>query len=297
MKYNKKVENRLAWINNTLRKNEAGFIKLYSKLKGFVELLENEGILLDYNFDEVVKAYSPNHKAHLKSATAYHEPIIETKGMTYMSLYIEDAEYREAWDTYYIDSGYGWASPFWESLTCNRAELSRKDISTINKIVIGVKIDYQICVNTNLSYRHRMPYFKKYAMLNEKLANAERKLKRIIELERNVCAELYGKGWITQDNVDQQFSVFTVNRRINEDNFSYSGNPFWENHIDWTVLFRLGMENNKWYFSCPEKFHKTSSCYSMSILAKMLRLPRRELPVIDAFWMDYTVTYGMVLEI
>ena len=297
MKYNKKVQNRLIRINNTLRKNEAVFIKLYNKLKGFVELLENEGILLDYNFDEVVKAYSPNHKAHLKSATTYHEPVIEKKGMTNMSLYIEDAEYRELWDTYYIDSSFGWASPFWESLTCNPAELSRKDISTINKIVIGVKIDYQICVDTNLSYRHRMPYFKKYAVLNEELANAERKLKRIIELERGLCRELYGRGWIMQDNVDQRLGVFTDRRSVNEDNFSYRGNPFWEGYIDWATLFRLGMENSKWSFKSPETFNNIPSCYSMSILAKMLHRPRWELLVTDAFWMDYTVTYGIVLDI
>lgn len=297
MRYNKKVQNRLIRINNILRKNEASFIELYSKLKACVKSLENDGILLDYNFYEIVKAYSPNHRAHLKSATPWHEPIIETEGMTNMPLYIENEEYREAWDSYYIDSHYGWASPFWESLTDNCAKLSKKDISTINKIVIGVKIDYQIGVTTNLSYRHRMPNAKKYALLNGELANAEKKLKRIIEMERTLCKELYGKGWITQDNVNQRLSVYTVRRSVNEHNFSYSGDPFWEKNIDWATLFRLGMENSKWYFRCPENFHTVPSCYSMSILAKMLHFRPRELTVIDAFYMDYTVIYGMVLEI
>lgn len=297
MNCNKKTENRIIQINDTLRKHESGFIDLYNKLEGFVKSLENEGILLDYNFDEFIKAHSPNHTAHLKSATSYHEPIIETEGTTNMPLYIKDAAYRYAWNNNFPDSNNGWASPFLESLRSNRANLSTKDLSTINKIIIGVKIDYQVSAHPNLSYRHKMPYLKKYALLNEKLANAEINLKRIIELERGFCEDLHRKRLITQDSVDQRLGVFTVSRQVNEDSFSYTGNPFWERHIDWAALFKLGMENSNWHFRCPETHNKIPSCYSMRILTKMLRLPRRELPVIDSFWMDYTVTYSVMMEI
>lgn len=182
MKGRKKIDNRKELINAKLRQSEPRFKVMYLQLQRFVEQLEEEKIMKDHNFAEFIHGYSPNKKAHLRTVTSIDEPVIRWDyGLTYMTLYVEDEEYRKSWDTTYPDSGSGWASPFWKSLYEGPRHISFEDMVTLDQIVIGVKIDYQVCVDLNYTWHTKMTDQAKWELLNKKLKEAEYPLKQIIQ--------------------------------------------------------------------------------------------------------------------
>lgn len=301
-KERKKQKNRRNLINARLRQSEDKMIALYLRLETIVNRLKRYNYLQeedDFNFDDIIYVYSDNKMLKLINQHGDNGQF-KLKWYAGMHLYIENAEYRESWNTTSPDSGGGWASPLWDSLRYAKWHYNIPDnwLMSVTKGEVGIKIDYQVMVELNFSYRHKISDDDKICLMNQKLKEAEERLWSVIQSEQEKRDELYRLKLLDKHRITQKIELFTRNKDLNEDADTYWGNPFFEHDLDWISLYGLKKENDDWVKNRDEIGHHYSLkcgepyCYSMAtVLLGVHGRPSSAVSKTDNIWLEYTVEY------
>lgn len=222
-------------LNLKLRKVEPRVIQLYLQLKEFIAELESTRKLKDHNFCEHLYGYRASYNWHKRRGDA----IIEAYTFGCLDLYIEDKEYRDAWNHDYIDSRRGELSILWEGLDRALNEQS-KAIFDIGKIEVVIQVQYQVMVNTSAIVKSKhLDRQDKLEEINKALINRLQKLTKIKELEREETARLHKIGLLDTDRVSGGISLFSNNHRVNHRHDVLRGDPYFETSINWTFLEQL----------------------------------------------------------
>jgi len=176
----------------------------------------------------------------------------------------------------------------------------RKDLSTIKHIKIGVRIDYQVPIKLNFTWRSKLNKDDKLNLLNNQLFISEKKIFALLNEERKMYELLQQQGIIDQNDIKQSVELYTRSRAVNQSFCVTLGNPFFEKNMDWGNLLNFGLGNKYWIedtFNYYPQHIKNKRTYSLFLLQNNLPGSNKNLFYTDTIYMQLSVDYAISLFI
>lgn len=300
----RKLDNRSRLINAKLWKVLPQFTDLYAQLKSFVTSLEEQGTLTDHNLSTYLQAYTPNKYVHLRTGELIEEPILNFD-MHYSQAYIEnECIYTDWWhSSANFETHRGLLSPFWRDMidyNPNARFILKKDLSTIEHIKIGVRVDYQVPVKLNFTWDSKLSKDDKLNLLNNQLFIAEKKIFALLNEEREMCELLQQQRIIDQNDIKQYVKLYTRSRAVNQSCCVTIGNPFFEKSMDWRSLLNFGLGKKYWtedtFNYCSQQI-KNNRTYTLFLLQNNFPTSNKNLFHTDTIYMQFSVDYAISLFI
>lgn len=284
-------------INQKLKSQHDRYIQLYNLLKDFGSELQNKYDLCDCDFSENIRAYTAKTEDHIKYFSLSDGPAIETIDVGYIHLYYEDEEYRNYWDTEYIDSNYGAYSPFYRSLE-HKLDEYPEPVLDLTRLDLVIKVSYGVGMNDlNFSWKKRKKELESWQKMNNCCKKIEQQLDQLISCERLATEKLYRDGLFDVDQSYQEVNIFTRDKKLNARSYVEQGDPFFAEKLDYLALFRSDLYKRDWNPDKEEFPLGEEMCYTLAAIYNKAHNPSRVISKTDFMWIEHVVEYSIRIDL